>query len=98
MKVHKSDDIILTIEKLKSNGYQIIASEINSTSKPIQKLDIKKQHAIIFGNESHGIESNVLDLCDEIIHIPTTENTKSINVATSSGIMLFYLNNINFFR
>jgi tRNA G18 (ribose-2'-O)-methylase SpoU len=89
MKYHHSEDLWRTIINLKNLGCQIIASEITSNAQNIGKFDFPDKYAVIFGNEGHGIDSEILEICDNIVYLPINENVSSINVAASSAVFLY---------
>lgn len=82
-----------TIEKLKEDGYWIVASSLNNNPIDISKEKLTfDKIAIIFGNENNGVSPNLLKKSDAIIKIPMEENSvQSFNVSVSVGIILFYL-------
>lgn len=86
-KVHHTNDMISTLTILKDLGYKIISSEINDKSIPFSELNFPSKFVIIFGNEAHGIDSDILDISDYIIHIPMKNWVESINVASSSAVI-----------
>ena len=54
----------------------------------LEKMD---NFAIIFGNEGNGVSEDILSLCDEVIKINMNSKCESLNVAVSSGIVLYNL-------
>lgn len=42
---------------------------------------------IVIGNESHGIQENILQFCDEKISIPRKGQAESLNAAIATGII-----------
>ena len=93
-KHHTSKNIIQDLEYLRNEyGYSIIAAEINETSKSIRDYNFPAKCVIVFGNESQGIRQDILDICDAIVHIPI--NCNSINVAASSAVFFYEINNGN---
>ncbi len=95
MKVRKNVDLIDEIQKLKSMGYFIIAAEICDNSMAIDMIASADKFCLIFGSEGKGIEVSILDLCDQIVHIPINSSVNSINVAASSAILLHKLSSIH---
>lgn len=81
------------IEELKREGYSIIAIEQTSDSISLPDFSIKKdqQYAIIFGNEIHGVEQDVIYRCDHSIEIPQYGTKHSFNISVSVGIVLWDL-------
>ncbi len=77
-----------TIRFLKNSGLQIIGAS-EKASQFHFNIDYSKPTAIIMGSEDKGIAGEYLDLCDEIVKIPMTGETKSLNVSVAAGIILF---------
>lgn len=44
---------------------------------------------ILFGQEGIGLNKEVLELCDKLIYIPQYGSIRSLNVGTTSGIVLY---------
>ena len=43
----------------------------------------------MLGNEVIGVDTNVMDLCDKVIEIPTMGQKNSLNVASACPIVVF---------
>jgi TrmH family RNA methyltransferase len=43
---------------------------------------------VVLGSEGNGIEKDILAISDDIIHIPMDSRVKSLNVSSSSAIIL----------
>lgn len=79
------------IQKLKAKGYQIVATALEgSTIQSLAKLE-PKPTAIVFGNETHGVSSEVLEQADLRIQIPMATDLDSLNVGVAAGISLYEL-------
>jgi 23S rRNA (guanosine2251-2'-O)-methyltransferase len=80
------------VQKLKSEGYLILALELTDKSIPIQDLkEAKNPIALIVGNEVDGVSQDALSLADKVIKIPLYGKKESLNVAVAFGIAVFYL-------
>jgi len=80
------------VQKLKSEGYLILALELTNKSIPIQDLkDAENPIALIVGNEVDGVSQEALTLADKVIKIPLYGKKESLNVAVAFGIAVFYL-------
>jgi tRNA G18 (ribose-2'-O)-methylase SpoU len=80
------------ITKLKQEGYDIIALEINKQSVPYYKIKkIKKKTALVVGHEVKGLPQSVLAKCDKIVDIPMRGQKTSLNVSVAFGIVAFSL-------
>jgi len=79
------------LEKLKENGYTIIAIETATESISLQEIQFDKAEklAFIFGNEVNGINDEVMSFCDKSIEIPQLGTKHSFNVSVSIGIVLW---------
>ena len=86
-----TDSASAVIERLKKEGYQIIALEITNTSKPIHtfKFSTKKPIALIIGDENFGVSDSILKMSDTIIHIDMFGNNSSMNVVQATNIALY---------
>lgn len=60
------------------------------TDKPYFEAEFNLEDYIIFGSETKGIDENILNKNkDKCITIPMTENGRSLNLAVSTGIVLY---------
>ena len=75
-----------TVTKLKNDGFKIIGSLLKD-SIDYNKVEIKdKKLVLILGNESHGINQDLINLLDYKVYIPI--KFESLNVAIACGILL----------
>lgn len=51
----------------------------------------RRSHAILFGNEARGLPDDVLERVQRIVSIPLYGKAESLNLATSTAVMLFTL-------
>ncbi len=86
-----SADICDTINKLKSDGYTIIAIEQaeNSTMLNNYDPDNSMKYALIFGNEVNGVSDQAMNLIDTCLEIPQFGTKHSFNIVVSAGIVLW---------
>ncbi len=83
------------IEKLKSDGFKIVALEITDSS--INYTKVRKEDfplCLIIGNEITGVQASLLDLCDFAIELPMYGIKHSLNVAVAYGIAIYELRKI----
>tara|TARA_X000000368_G_scaffold413464_1_gene401569 strand:+ start:1121 stop:1798 length:678 start_codon:yes stop_codon:yes gene_type:complete len=80
------------IKKLKSEGYQIIATTPHNTDYDLFDLEISKQKvALIFGAEVKGCSKQTLALADKKMKIPMYGFTESFNLSVSVSLCLQHL-------
>lgn len=84
------DDLSNIISNIKDKNIKVIGTSLN-TSKSLETLEKIDNFAIIFGNEGNGVSKEILQLCDEVIKINMSNKCESLNVAVSSGIVLYNL-------
>lgn len=79
------------VVRLRQAGFVIVAFEQTEKSVPLaQFLPVKNQkYALVFGNEVHGVEQEVVDACDHCIEIPQYGTKHSLNIAVSAGIAIW---------
>ena len=64
----------------------VYGTAINGTD--IQECEISENSLIVFGNESHGISQEIINLAKEKITITKKGQAESLNVSVSVGIIL----------
>ena len=64
----------------------VYGTAINGTD--IQECEISENSLIVFGNESHGISQEIINLTKEKITITKKGQAESLNVSVSVGIIL----------
>jgi tRNA G18 (ribose-2'-O)-methylase SpoU len=80
------------VEELKQRGYHVAAVEQAENSVMLNDLHLQKQkYAVILGNEVHGVDQAVMDVCDSCIEIPQYGTKHSLNVSVTAGIVIYCL-------
>lgn len=78
------------IEKLKKDGYQIIALEKTKNAENIFELKkTLRKTALIVGNEVDGLGTNILKQAEKKVVIPMYGHKESLNVAVAFGIAVY---------
>lgn len=96
LNLHKynedTENTISTINKLKNNGYRIIATTPHTNDVNLEEFDLNKgKFALFFGTELNGLTNKVLDNADEYLKIPMYGFTESFNISVSASIILHHL-------
>ena len=94
LKFHLYDNIITTIETLKSNGYTIFAAETDTRAIPLNNVIVPKKWVLLFGHEGKGLSSEVLATCDQVVKIKMVNEVKSLNVGVAASIIIHHFKNI----
>ncbi len=84
-------DINVTINDLKSQGFEVVGIEQTTGSQMITdfRIDKTKKYAVILGNEVEGISDEALQNIDSFIEIPQLGTKHSLNVSVCGGIVMW---------
>ena len=69
-------------------GVVTVAADISAT-KIYTDMNWKRPTLVVFGSEAHGLSESNLERVNEKIRIPMDNGVESLNLAVSSGIILF---------
>ena len=86
MKIVKVSNINNTINKLKEDGYWVVATDMNGID--YQEIDYKTKIALVIGNEGKGISRLVKENSDYLAKIPMSGTVNSLNASVACGIFL----------
>jgi tRNA G18 (ribose-2'-O)-methylase SpoU len=85
----KKESTLSAVKELKKKGVQIIIVEQDNRSISYKNIQPKLPVAIIVGNETGGIEKEVLDEADIIVELPMFGINKSFNVWGSAAVISY---------
>ena len=85
------EDTMTAVDKLKAEGYEVIAVEQVEGSHKLGQFEIEanKKYALVMGNEVKGVRQDVVDACDGALEIPQYGMKHSLNVSVSAGIVMW---------
>ena len=88
LPVRRAPDLLSELADL-SKTHTILGTSLSKNSLPIDKLpSISGKTALLLGPEDFGLSKTIESLCDQLIHIPMSRETDSLNVASASAIFL----------
>jgi TrmH family RNA methyltransferase len=76
------------IEWVRSNGLVTTAADVSGTLN-YAEVDWTIPRLLVFGSEAHGLSERELESINEKVVIPMENEVESLNLAVSSGIVLF---------
>jgi len=87
----KADDTLELVQRLKAEGYTVVAVEQTVHSVKLQEFrrDDGRKYALVFGNEVDGVRQDVVDASDFALEIPQKGTKHSLNVSVSAGVVLW---------
>ena len=86
--VHSFNDTKSCIEKLKLDGYKIVATTPHKNDCLLDDYKIDGKIALFFGTERDGLSDEVMKEADEFLKIPMSGFTESLNISVSAAIIL----------
>ena len=90
----KKNNTLDCINKLKAQGYRIVATSPHANETDLPNLDVTKgKIALVFGSEGPGISDIVKENADEFVKIPMYGFTESFNISVSAAICLSSISN-----
>lgn len=89
VEVERISPDISAIEKIKKEGYKIVAVSPDKNATLLPDFQISEPIALIFGTEWEGVSSEILDIADETLAIPMYGFTQSFNVSVAAAICMY---------
>lgn len=83
-------NLIPVLDKLKSEGYAVVALEQTEYGHLLHKYHPPHKVAIVVGREVEGIEPEIIDICDTAVEIPMFGRKESFNVVQAAAMALFH--------
>lgn len=84
----KENNTLAAIQKLKSQGYRIVATMPHSDDVTLSDLDMNQKTALFFGTELQGLSEVVQENADVFVKIPMYGFTESYNISVSAALCL----------
>lgn len=86
-------DLKDVIKDLKSKKIPIYGTRVDSgTDVRVLRDERTDSYALIMGNEGNGVNTEILDMCDEYLYIKMNDKVESLNVGVATSIILYELN------
>ena len=72
------------------HGLALAAMVLGPGAQPLARSQRPRRLGILLGNEATGLEPKWVNLCDELVTIPMSNDIDSLNVAVASGVVLHH--------
>ncbi|MEX0941869.1 MAG: RNA methyltransferase [Pseudomonadales bacterium] len=87
-RVYHCDALPDMIKRLQSAAFKIYG--LDSTGDiSIREVPSAGRFVFVLGNETHGLSSNIRELCDQLIQIPLMNDIESLNVSVAASLVSF---------
>jgi len=88
LDIHRYDDTQGSIDALKKQGYQIVATTPHNDDVLLPDFDISKASAFFFGVEKNGLSDVVKQQADVFLKIPMHGFTESFNISVAAALIM----------
>ncbi len=88
ISIWSNADFFEVISWAKEKNLTSVCADINA-KKSYLEIDWKKPRLLIFGSEAHGLSVEERNAVDESLIIPMENQVESLNLAVSSGVILY---------
>jgi tRNA (guanosine-2'-O-)-methyltransferase len=75
-----------SLRTLKSKGYQVFATRLESDARPLAEVDFSLPTAIAFGNEKDGVSEELVKECDGCVVLPMYGFAQSFNISVAVAL------------
>jgi TrmH family RNA methyltransferase len=76
------------ISSLRARGFAVIAMDMHG-DEDLFETELPRSSAFVFGNEAHGLPSEILDAADHRVRVPHAGRAESLNLAAAATVCLF---------
>ncbi|PNT93528.1 23S rRNA (guanosine(2251)-2'-O)-methyltransferase RlmB [Clostridium thermosuccinogenes] len=83
-----ADDLTKAIGIVKSAGFKVYAAHLKGKTSYFN-VDLKKNIAVIIGNEANGIREEVAEQADMLVKIPMSGKAESLNASVAAGLLMY---------
>ena len=88
---NNEENTVETLNKLKKQGYKIVATSPHKDQYMLDELPLDQKTALVFGTEMKGLSDLASDNADYFVKIPMYGFTESFNISVSAAICLYSL-------
>ncbi len=89
IELHRFKSIEKCYDKLRQEGFRILATRLQSNALSLYKVDLTQKVAIVVGNEHEGVSLEATERADGMLLIPMYGMIESLNVSVATAVILF---------
>jgi len=90
LPVLRSVNLNRDLELLRSREFELIAAVLDSDAENLDLARRAAKTSVLFGNESRGLDAEIIARCDRRVTIPMNQGIDSLNVSIAAGIFLYH--------
>lgn len=84
-------DSVAALQRLKADGYHIVAVELADTAVPYHQFDYPEKVCLVVGHEDHGVTKATLNECETAVFLPMYGKGRSLNVHVAFSIVAYHI-------
>ena len=101
MSVHATRNLVRTLEDARDSGWRVVGAALERSVEPAALNNVQPT-VLVLGSEGHGLRTNVLRACTDLVRIPrgsmqlsddvdlpNAEVVDSLNVSVAGGILMW---------
>jgi TrmH family RNA methyltransferase len=77
------------IAQAKRHGARLLGTHLTAAAVDYRKADYRQPLILVMGNEQQGLTDKLAAACDALVRIPMRGNADSLNLAVSTGLMIY---------
>jgi RNA methyltransferase, TrmH family len=77
------------IAQAKRHGARTVGAHLGAAAGDYRKADYRPPLVLLMGNEQQGLTERLAAACDALVRIPMREGADSLNLAVSSGLIIY---------
>ena len=74
--------------------FELVAAVLDDEAQRLEEAERPRRLGILFGNEGHGLPSELTGLCHRKVTIAMGHNTDSLNAAVATGVFLYHFTRV----
>jgi len=90
LPIIRSSNLAHDLELLRTRKFELIAAVLDEDAEGLDSALRGAKTAILFGNESRGLDAKMIETCDRKVTIPMNQGIDSLNVSIAAGIFLYH--------
>ncbi len=89
MPVTVTPDFISEMQDISADGWRLYGAVVSDKAHNAQKVCFAPKSVILIGNEARGLTDSAAAVCDELITIPMSGRTESLNASVAAAILMW---------
>ena len=91
LPVRETEDLVADLQYLHKERFDSVATVLDNDARSLRHFAAPKRNIVLLGNESDGLEPELVALATHRVTIPMQPHTDSLNVSLAAGIVLYEL-------